>query len=361
MAALLKAVYTNDYLRHLAATIQRIHPRFDVSGFVHTVFDAAWPQRELKARMRHITHALQTTLNLAYDDALDVLALAAVDFSGFEAMFFPEFVSAYGLAHWDHSITALAHFTQYSSSEFAVRPFIVQNPEKMMAQMLVWAEHPNHHIRRLASEGCRPRLPWAMALSQFKQDPNLILPIIECLKQDEHLYVRRSVANNLNDIAKDHPEVVLSVATRWLGDNAHTDWIVKHGCRTLLKQGHQVALSLLGWESPEHVCIAPWTLAPEVAIGETLHIDFQLHANQALGHLRIEYAIDFVRSHGKSTRKVFKIAQGHYSACEKTLHKKHSLRVITTRKYYPGSHRLTLIVNGVTLDHKFFQLTSGSR
>ena len=353
----LKNCYTCAYLHRLATEVQHLHPPFDLDLFITTVLDAAWPEKALKARMQHITHALHHTLNLTYADALAVLTPAAVHFSGFEAMFFPEYVSTYGLTDWHRSITALAHFTQYSSSEFAVRAFITQHPEKMMAQLLSWTNDPNHHVRRLASEGCRPRLPWAMALPQFKQDPSLILPILEALKQDDSLYVRKSVANNLNDIAKDHPKTVLNIASRWLGTNPQTDWIVKHGCRTLLKQGDTTVLPLFGFAPPTHVHIQSWTLTTQVAIGQTLHFDVQLCATQALGKLRLEYAIDFVRRHHKNTQKVFKIAEGHYPETHKTLHKAHSFRLITTRQYYPGTHYLTLIVNGVKMAKKPFQLT----
>src|SRR5690606_550673 len=145
------------------------------------------------------------TLPPDYIEAVGVLKKAAPYFTGLEAMIFPDFVETYGLDHWEASMDALELMTRYSSSEYAVRPFIAKDTERMMAQMLEWAHSDSEHVRRLASEGCRPRLPWAMGLTMLKKDPSPILPILETLKQDESLYVRRSVANNLNDISKDHP------------------------------------------------------------------------------------------------------------------------------------------------------------
>jgi len=352
----LKDVYTDAYLGHLSHTIQQLYPAFESRAFMHQVFDQGWPERALKARMQHIAESLHDTLALPYPEALAILTPAAVHFSGFEAMFFPEYVRLYGLNHWDDSITALAHLTEYSSSEFAVRAFIVQDSEKMMAQMLRWAHHANPHIRRLASEGCRPRLPWATALEAFKQDPSPILPVLAALKQDDSLYVRKSVANNLNDIAKDHPATLLDLTARWLGQHPHTDWILKHGCRTLLKQGHAAVLPLFGFHPPTHVRVHHWQVEAEVTLGETLHFDFQLRADQALGHLRLEYVLGLPRLRGKISQKVFKIAEGHYPAHEKTVQKTHAFRALTTRTYYPGTHHLSLLVNGQTMAESRFTL-----
>ena len=173
------------------------------SGYI---FDNNWKDKALKQRMKHISASLHHYLPMQYSDAIQILMKSSSKFRGFQYMFFPGFVERYGLNQYETSIQALEHFTKHSSSEFAVRPFITKYNHKMMAQMEVWAESDNHPIRRLASEGCRPRLPWATALPEFKQDPAPILPILEKLKNDESEYVRRSVANNLNDISKDHPQ-----------------------------------------------------------------------------------------------------------------------------------------------------------
>ena len=167
-------------------------------------------------------------------------------------MVFLDFVEVFGLDDYEASIPALEYFTQYMSAEFAVRPFIVKYPKQMLAQMLVWSKHTNPDVRRLSSEGSRPRLPWGIALPALKKDPAPVLPILEELKLDPSESVRRSVANNLNDIAKDHPEVTLQVLHSWQAlDREEIAAITRHALRTLLKDGHPQALELLGYPPPQ--------------------------------------------------------------------------------------------------------------
>jgi len=193
MAEILKYRYNANFINSLCDKIQERHADFNRAAFTSAVFDESWEQKELKERMGHIATCLQEFLPQEYDDALKILKPVSEHFTGFEPMIFPDFVERFGVDHYELSINALEYFTRYSSSEFAVRPFIVKHPEKMMQQMLAWADSDNHHVRRLASEGCRPRLPWAMALPDFKNNPSPILPILEKLKNDESEYVRRSV------------------------------------------------------------------------------------------------------------------------------------------------------------------------
>ncbi|MCA9022639.1 MAG: DNA alkylation repair protein, partial [Planctomycetaceae bacterium] len=316
---------------------------------------------ELKQRMRHITHALHEFLPNDYGTALTVLERAAPSFGGFEAMFFPDFVEVYGLSDWDRSLQALEHFTKYSSSEFAVRPFIAQDQQRMVRQLKLWAASPNEHVRRLASEGSRPRLPWAMALPAFKQNPAPMLPILKRLKADPSEYVRRSVANHLNDISKDHPDVVLSLAEQWLTGKPETRWIVKHGCRTLLKQGDSRTLALFGYRKPEDLRIRKFQLQPSViSMGEQVEFEFELVSRKTeLGQIRLEYAVEFVRLKGATTRKVFKISEGIYSEHARWYRSRHSFKPISTRNYYPGTHRLAIIVNGQEMEQAEFELQAG--
>src|SRR5262245_34951898 len=234
----LKNMYNTQFIQNLSTAIQSVDSSFNAENFAQQVLNHEWEKRELKDRMRHITHSLRATLPAEYATALTVLRRAAthplLTNYTFEMMICPDFVEVYGLQDWEVSLAALEQFTQQCSAEFAVRPFIVQDSERMMAQMLQWASHENHHVRRLASEGCRPRLPWAMALPAFKADPTLIMAILETLKHDESEYVRRSVANNLNDIAKDNPQVVLVTLKQWNEiKSKEMQWVMNHGLRTL--------------------------------------------------------------------------------------------------------------------------------
>ena len=357
MPELLKNRYNQEYINSLCKTFKSAYAAFEVAKFNAFIFDANWPETELKGRMRHISRALHHFLPQEYSAALEILRVAAPDYGGFEAMFFPDFVELYGFEHYQESIAALEYFTQFSSSEFAVRPFIIKYPEQMMAQMSLWAGSENYHVRRLASEGCRPRLPWAMALPIFKQEPEPVLKILELLKDDESEYVRRSVANNLNDISKDNPESVIEVAKNWSGHSKNTDWVVKHACRSLLKQAEPEIMALYGYNGIGHIQTAFLLVDDSVKMGASLQFSVELSTQQKkLGRLRIEYAIDFMKNNGKLSRKIFKISEGDFNSSKKSIKKRHSFKLISTRKYYAGIHRLVIIVNGEPMKSESFRL-----
>jgi len=324
------------------------YPAFDTNKFNTLIFDENWKSKELKQRMRHITESLHQCLP-DYEQAIPILKTASSKFSNtFTHMFFPDYAELYGMEHYDISIDALAHFTQYSSSEFAIRPFIIRYPEKTMQHMKAWAKHKNEHVRRLASEGCRPRLPWAMQLPAFVQNPNPVLEILELLKYDKSLYVRRSVANNLNDIAKDHPQIVADTAKSWLGNNKNTDWLVKHACRTLLKQAHPKVLALFGFAPAKHIQIQNFKVSPQVVWGGKVVFSATLNSDKPLGKLRLEFAIDFMKANGETAHKVFQISESNIKDTCKRIEKSFSFKPISTRKYYSGVHQLSLIINGET-------------
>ncbi|KAA3658552.1 MAG: DNA alkylation repair protein [Calditrichaeota bacterium] len=348
MAEPFKELFNQEFVNDLADAVKQQYKAFDAVEFKACVLDREWPARELKQRMRHISSSLQDFLPNDYGQSLEILKKTSQAFSGLAHIVFADFVEIYGLDHFSASVEALALFTQNSSAEFAVRPFIKKYPVKMMQQMEKWAVSDNEHLRRLASEGCRPRLPWAMALPQFKKDPLPVLEILGLLKNDPSEYVRKSVANNLNDISKDNPEIVLGRAKKWLGKSKETDWIVKHGCRTLLRAGNTGALLLLGYEEPANIRISALNVTPVIKMGETIEFSFSVTAEEGmLGKLRLEYIIDFMKANGKTSPKIFKISEGDFESEKRDIVKNHSFRPITTRKYYPGTHGLKIIVNGV--------------
>lgn len=361
----LKNMYNRHYVSTLADAVETVHKRFNDDVFLADVFDDAWGSLELKARTRHITVCLQQHLPPGYPTAVGVLreaaqaeALAAF---GYENMIFPDFVEAHGLGHWDASIAAIEQFTQQSSGEFAVRPFILQDEARMMGQMRAWAHHDNYHVRRLASEGCRPRLPWAMSLPAFKQDPAPILPILHALKNDPTDYVRRSVANNLNDIAKDNPDVTLAVLTEWQASSTDDiQWITRHALRTLVKAGDTQALALLGYGAVD-VRVDDLRVEPKaIHIGEEITFSAVITTQgEAPQSLLIDYVLHFVRANGSSNAKVFKLTTRELHPGE-TLHlsKTHSFKRISTRRYYPGTHALEVQVNGVVRARCEFELRS---
>ena len=362
----LKNILNRESLRNSALVIQSVYSSFEVDEFVNSILDETWDNLELKARGRQVTLNLGKYLPSDYGDALAILEKVAAGYStglfvlGFS---FPDFVEVYGQdeCNWDISIRALEVFTILWSSEMAVRSFIHNHEERMMEQMLAWSKHENEHIRRLASEGCRPALPWAIALPKFKKDPAPVLPILTQLKADPSAYVRKSVANNLNDISKTRPDIVIQIAAEWHGENKHTNWIVKHGCRTLLKKGNIDILALFGLNDNTNIAVEDFALSTKsISIGDKLDFSFTISTKKTT-KARLEYGIDYVKSNGKRSRKIFKISEVSLKENESKLYaKSHSFADLSTRKHYPGSHSIALIVNGIEWGNLDFELCSPS-
>lgn len=359
MADLLKDTISKEYLCNLAKDIKTVYPLFQNEEFVASIIDKTWESLELKGRIRQITLNIGKYLPDNYAEAISIINQVVKNGGSWIdsfCLYFPDFVEVYGQdeTNWNISITALEKYTPYASSEFAVRPFIINDEKRMMAQMYDWSKNQNEHVRRLSSEGCRPALPWAQALPNFKKDPTLILPILEQLKNDPSLYVRKSVANNLNDISKTHPVLVANIAKDWYGKNEYTNWIIKHGCRTLLKKGNKDVLSIFGFHNTESVCADNFRIDKKiVVIGDSFNFSFDLSTKEAT-KTRLEYAINFVKSNGKLSRKIFQISEiGLKGNEDKSYTKNHSFKDLSTRKHYAGTHSITLIVNGAekgTLD-----------
>jgi 3-methyladenine DNA glycosylase AlkC len=360
MAEPLKDIYSDTFMDKLAHKIKAEQPDFPSEAFKALVFADGWESLALKQRMRRISESLSAMLPPGYREALDILMRAAVGCRGFEHMFFPDYVELRGLDDPEASVPALATFTKYSSSEFAVRPFIRKYPDLLREQLKVWTADPDEHVRRLASEGCRPRLPWAMALNEFKDDPFPVLKVLELLKEDGSEYVRRSVANNLNDISKDHPGLVMEIARQWYGRHPHTDWIVRHACRSLLKRCDPEALRFFGFVPAESISVSGLALSTEeVSIGGTFTAAFKIvNSGDSPSLLRIEYAIDFVKANGSRSRKLFKLSEKEYSPGETPVKFNHRFEQLTTRKHYPGEHVLAIIVNGEQMSNISFMLNS---
>jgi 3-methyladenine DNA glycosylase AlkC len=357
MAERLKDMFfTRDSINKFADAIKQLYPAFDKPQFLRLMFDESFEAKELLDKMKHTTKCLFDMLPKPYKKALDILIKAAPDVKGFEAMALPDFVATYGMDDWDLSLPALKHFTKYYSSELAIRPFLAKNPEKSMTYMTAWAEDKNPKVRRLASEGCRPRLPWAMALPKFKKDPSLILPILEKLKDDTSEDVRRSVANNLNDISKDNPELALGICKKWHGQSENTDKIVKHACRTMLKAGDKRALVIFGYSDPALINVGNLKLNKKaLSIGDVLTFSFDITVEKK-SKVRLEYAVYFVKAKGKSSKKVFKITEKAYDSGTYSMSKKQSFQEQTTRKHYPGTHQVSIIVNGEEKAKASFEL-----
>lgn len=341
--------FTPASLEQMADVLQAAYPPFERAHFLKLVMeDRRWESLELKDRMHHVAHCLGATLPKDFPHAVEILKEAAPQINGFEGMALPDFIEIFGLEDWDTALPALGYLTRYASGEFAIRPFLDRDPERVLVYLHRWAEDENEWVRRLASEGSRPRLPWAMNLPRFQADPEPVLALLEKLKDDESETVRRSVANNLNDISKDHPERMLEVCEQWYGHSPRTDWIVKHACRSLLKAGHPRALRLFGFSPADRLTVENLEILPLApAIGSDLQFSFLLVVGgEQPALVRLEYAVDFVKARGRTSRKVFLLSEKSYPPGRFSFQRKHSLVQRTTRTHYPGRHRITLLANG---------------
>jgi 3-methyladenine DNA glycosylase AlkC len=222
-----------------------------------------------------------------------------------------------------------------------------------------WVKDPDQHVRRLVSEGSRPRLPWAMQLPIFIEDPRPVIALLEQLKDDPEEYVRRSVANNLNDIAKDHPELVADIAQKWLqAASKNRQRLVRHACRTLIKNGHKKTLAALGYTSPAIHSAKVSVLTPKLLFGEALEFSLSLQSNASETQpLMIDYIVHHQKASGLTSAKVFKWSSTNLIPRKTlTLQKKHPIKQITTRVYYAGLHGLEVVVNGISVGRADFEL-----
>ena len=360
MPKLLKDLYDVKYINLLSSVIHTQYPLFDQKLFVSSIFNKEWKDKELKERMHHIADTLYAYLPNDYATSISILknTFSKINYDfNLQNMIFQDFVERYGLDYFEISMDALEHFTTNSSSEFAIRKFILKHPNQTMQVMQKWAHSNNFHVRRLASEGCRPRLPWAIALQEFKSNPTEVLKIIDILKDDVHPYVQKSVANNINDISKDNPDIVKELASKWIENNKNTYAILKHGCRSLLKQSDRKILDIFGYSQIKNLKIVDFSLDKHVFLGESLHFSFSLESFENLGKLRVEFALYFLRKNNTLHKKVFMLSQGEYKDNNKSFKKHYSFKNITTRKYYKGKHKLQIIVNGNTIIEDNFILS----
>jgi len=362
---LIKDIYSVSFYEKFGQAVAEVHHSFNKQKFIEAIYEGDFVQKEWKERMKHTTVVLHQFMpqNFAeatalIDKIIENLKKNSFTEGNLAFIFFADYIEMYGLDDFETSAKAFVSITQFISCEFAVRPFILKHKERMIDEMVKWSLHENHHVRRLASEGSRPRLPWAMAIPFLKKDPTSILPILENLKNDPSEYVRRSVANNLNDIAKDNPEIVLEIASKWKGHTKETDAIIKHGCRTLLKQGHPEILSHYGLESTNIELSSFEIKTPKVKIGDHLQFHFHLNnKNKDPKIVRLEYAVHYKKAKGHLAKKVFKISEKIYHPNQLTkIERNQSFKLITTRIFHTGIHQLSIIINGTESEVLEFEL-----
>lgn len=358
MAEPLVAQYGPDVPQAIARMVAAVHPRFDADVFLSDAL-GGYESLALMPRGRHIAHALRRHLPTDYAQALPIVLASAeqphgrrTDLSLGSFLYLPHtlFVADFGLEHFELSMQAQHRLTQLFTAEFSIRPFLKKHTEATLAQLAHWTCDPSEHVRRLVSEGTRPRLPWASRLPAFQRDPAPVLALLERLKDDPALYVRRSVANNLNDIGKDNPEVLTAVAQRWLpGASSERRWVVQHALRSAVKRGEAGALQVLGFGQAAQVEIAQVEISPvQAVLGDDLTVAFDVrNTGTTAQRVLVDLAVHYVKASGQSRAKVFKL-QTLELAPQGTqrVAKRISLADMSTRKHYAGEHRVEALVNG---------------
>jgi 3-methyladenine DNA glycosylase AlkC len=362
-------------VEQMAKAFKCSYAAFDQQEFVETACHPL-PALELKQRSQHIVATMHQFLPSDFNQTATILQASLTPMAtpncvseapehagllqGWAIMPMADFVGIHGQAHFDLSMTLLYEMTQRFTAEFAIRYFLVAKPEQTLAVLSSWLPDSSEHVRRLISEGTRPRLPWGMQLKDFVKNPAPILPLLEALKDDDSEYVRRSVANNLNDIAKDHPQVVIKIAKSWL-HNASKNRVrlVKHACRTLFKQGVPEALALFEFLPPKAKHIRLVLSHNELRFGESLSMSLSLSSDAPISQqIMLDYVVYHQKANGKLLPKVFKwkvITLSPYQSVE--LQKNHSFRTVTTRQYYQGEHRIAVLINGKEFARQNFHLT----
>lgn len=360
MADTLKTFFSPALVRRLASDIVRVHPAFPEKEFVARAC-AGLDALELLDRGRHIADVLGACLPADYPDAVDVLLrslgpehatdeLLGVGMAPFFYLPHTLFVAERGLDHFDLSMKAQYELTKRFSAEASIRPYIARDPERTLAVLRGWTKDRSAHVRRLVSEGTRLRLPWAGRVAWLDANPERVRELLELLKDDPSSLVRRSVANNLNDLGKTHPGLLYRTCAAWLrGASPERRALVEHALRSAVKRGEAEALRLLGYGGKAAVDVENIRFdPPRVAIGGRVVMTFALRSrSRAPQDVLVDVAVHFVKARGHAAAKVFKV--GRLTIAPRAavpLRTAFSLAVHTTRVPRPGLHVVDVIVNG---------------
>lgn len=360
MAERLRDSFGSDVIEWVAAGLERSVPGFDAASFVAACADG-FDDLELMDRGRRIAQVMGDHLPRDPHVAIPMVtaALGPIDpeLGGMQPFrYLPHalYVASHGLGAFEESMTAQYEITTRFTAEFSIRPFLVEHREATLARLREWATDPDPNVRRLVSEGTRPRLPWAPRLREFVADPAPVVELLELLKDDDSEYVRRSVANNLNDISKDHPELVVDIARRWWDDgDEQRRALVRHGLRTLVKRADPGALEVLGHARTDHVEVSSATVEPAVArIGESVRVTVTVTDIREPGsgpdeRTAVDLVVHFVKANGSTAPRVFKggvrdVVAGGSATYARTI----SVVQLSTRTHHPGTHRVEAQVNG---------------
>lgn len=352
---LLKDMFSKERIAQLTQCLIELEilNSSEYSNFINLVIDANWANLSLNERVNHIAHCLQKYLGTDFEAAAPKLNSickwylnSGVPKQNYICQFIPHYLLLFGNDYSKTSLSLIETITELTSCEFAIRPLLIKYQEATLKQMQKWTQHPSENVRRLASEGCRPRLPWGLQLKEFVKDPTPLFPILTKLIDDESTYVRKSIANHLNDISKDHPEKVIAFCKGFLNGKKHRTWIAEKGLRTLLKSGNKEALKLFNWEDLKVKSASINLSKSAIRIGDFVEIISEILLENPAEKIRIELIIHYPRHLGGVFKKTFQwqqintITQNWYAT--KTL----KFENLSTRKLVSGTHTLELILNG---------------
>ncbi len=350
-------------VERLGAAVGGEVPGFEAGAFADDAVADLEPL-ELKARIAAVAAALDRALPGPFADAAPRVATAvrAAGLTAWDAWPALTWVEQAGLGDPEVALDALAAMTASASAEFAIRPFIAMHPDATWARLAEWARAPDEHLRRLASEGTRPRLPWGGKVAALQADPGPGIALLDVLRDDPEEYVRRSVANHLNDVARDDPDLALATAARWSGAGGkHVDAVVRHALRGLVKRGDPRALALIGADVHAPVDAVLTLGAAEATIGGSMPFTAELTGRgDASATVVLDYAVAYARPSGRTGRKVFKITTLELEpGTPVTVERRLSLADRSIRTHHPGEHRIELLVNGRAAAAATFELRAG--
>ncbi len=355
----------------LAEDLSRVEPGFDAAGFVTAVV-AQLPQLELKARISCVADALAaylpddvgatTSILVAALPPHDDATFTGSDFGLYTYAPYSDFIARYGCngENLDSSLAALKQMTKHFTAEDALRYFLNAFPSETMKAVAEWSHDPDYHVRRLASEGTRPKLPWSPRITL---PADAAIPILDELFSDNSRFVTQSVANHLNDISATDPELVLATLGRWRDSRnqgrKEMEFIVKQALRTLVKRGYPGAFAFLGLSIAPAIEVIELRLDPAaVAIGGGLGVDCTLRATSTTTErVLIDYVLTYPRPGSGQGEVVFKGTTVELAPGEsRTVSRIQPVRSTSSRRLSPGAGRLQIQVNGRRIAEAAFEL-----
>lgn len=378
MAELIKDHLALNNIEHLAdciikqARVQNIE--FDLTNYKQSLLvsgdaETDWESLTLMQRIKTAAHVLYAVMPDVKGARVVVATLHCNEqLSGWLSLVCCEYVAIHEKLTTEQSLEYLKQITEYFSAEFAIRHLLTRQPREALEVLESWLKDDNHHVRRLVSEGTRPRLPWGVRLPLFIQHPELVLPLLLALRDDPSEYVRRSVSNHLNDIAKDHRELVIEIAQDWLSEDSLQNLdelqyknrvkLVRHACRTLFKEGEARIMAVFGYLPADDIHCELTCISKEAPLNGDFEFELLLEkSGDSDNKVMVDYIVYFQKANGKQAPKVFKWLDRYYTGrTNETVVKKHSFKKISTRKYYPGAHRIEVMVNGIKKAQIEFEL-----